>query len=171
MEYRLPKLKIKLIMKKRIIKIYDKIIVALLGITGFFTACTDPYIGGGIAEYGVPHADFEIKGVVKNRETGEAIDKIRVIRQERDYPEYGDTIYTDGKGEYRFEFYGFPYEENKFKLKIEDIDGGENGGDFVTKELEIVFTNNDKVENSSGWYEGKYKKTIDIELDKKEGTE
>ena len=156
-------------MKKALVKFFDKIIVLLLGFSGFFNGCaisdpTDEY-GSPYAEYGMPHADFVIKGVITDKETSNPIQNIQVIRQI--YPEYGDTIYTNAEGEYAFEFGNFPpWPENAFHLKIEDIDGEENGGLFNTQEIDVMFTQADQVEKGKGWYEGKFVKTQDIELDR-----
>ncbi|MDR3226893.1 MAG: radical SAM-associated putative lipoprotein [Prevotellaceae bacterium] len=82
----------------------------------------------------------------------------------------GDTVYTDSDGKYLFLFNSSSI--NSVKLKAEDIDGEENGGEFETKEVDITFTNADKVTNGDGnWYYGKFLKTQNIELTKKDTAE
>ncbi|MCL2131715.1 MAG: radical SAM-associated putative lipoprotein [Lentimicrobiaceae bacterium] len=146
-------------MKKSVIKFFDKIIVVLLGILGVFNSCEKPL------EYGTPHANYEVKGVITNKETSKPIQNIQVIRQI--HQEYGDTLYTDADGKYVFAFGDFPYKDNVYRLKIEDIDGEENGGDFVTKEIEVKITQADQIEKGDGnWYDGKFSKIVNIELEK-----
>jgi len=147
-------------MKRSFIKFFDKIIVLLLGFSGFFNSCESP------AEYGMPHADFEIKGIATDETNSQPIQNIRVIRQI--YENFGDTLYTDSEGKYAFEFQEFPPSpESTFHLKIEDIDGEENGGDFGTKEIDVTITKADQVKKGDGsWYDGKFVKTQNIELEK-----
>ena len=138
-------------MKKLIIKSFDKVIVVLLGIAGVFTNCDKPL------EYGTPYADYEIKGVVTNIENAQPIPGIRVIHQN-----HRDTIYTDAEGKYAFNYERWLFEY--FNLKIEDIDGEDNGGDFRTQEIVVKVTEKDKVKAGEGWYAGKYVKIQDIAL-------
>jgi putative lipoprotein (rSAM/lipoprotein system) len=140
-------------MKKSLIKSFDKIIVVLLAILGVFNSCTQ-------TEYGMPYADYELKGVVTDKETSKPIKNIRIATF------YGDTIYTDAEGKYALS-YCFDMAEY-FHFKIEDIDGEENGGEFEAQKIDVKFTNADKVKKGDGhWYEGKYEKTQNIELEKK----
>ena len=153
-------------MKKSFIKFFDKIIVLLLGFSGVFSACEKLPGGGTVAEYGVPHADFEIKGMVTDTANSQPIQNIRVIRQV--YENFGDTLYTDSVGKYAFEFQEFPPSpKSTFHLKIEDIDGEDNGGHFGTKEIDVTITKADQVEKGDGsWYNGKFVKTQDLELER-----
>jgi putative lipoprotein (rSAM/lipoprotein system) len=139
-------------MKKPIIKFLDKIIIVLLSFLGILSSCIAP------AEYGTPYADYEVKGVVKSKENSQPIQNIRVIHQR-----YADTIYTDAEGNYTLNCMGdlFDY----FNMKVEDIDGIENGGEFLTQEVTLKFTKDDLVKKGSGWYEGKYSKTQNFELE------
>ena len=145
-------------MGKPVIKLFDKIIVILLGFFGICSSCNMP------TEYGEPYADYEIKGVITNKENAQPIQNIRVIQG-------WDTIYTDAEGKYAFNNLGYfpPSPETLFHLKVEDIDGEENGGDFATQEIEVKITEDDRVRKGDGnWYEGKFEKTEDIELEKKQ---
>ena len=140
-------------MKKSLIKSFDKIIVVLLAILGVFNSCEQA------DEYGTPYADYELKGVVTDKETSKPIKNIRIATF------YGDTIYTDAEGKYALS-YCFDMAEY-FHFKIEDIDGEENGGEFEAQEMDVIFTETDKVKKGKGWYSGKYVKTQNIELEKK----
>ena len=150
-------------MKKQIIKSFDKIIVVLLGMLGIFNSCKEQPEKYGMppVEY-KPYANYGLNGTITNKETSYPIRGIQVIRQinSRD----GDTVYTDVKGQYAF--YNIFSEHNTFQLKIEDIDYELNGGDFETKEIEVKYTPDDKVEEGDGnRYQGKFVKTQDVELE------
>ncbi|GHT24206.1 hypothetical protein AGMMS4957_16850 [Bacteroidia bacterium] len=158
-------------MKKGCIKLFDKLIVVLLGATGLFAGCKidDPLdeYGSPVAEYGVPVAMYEINGRVTDAATSEPIRDIRVVRPwywNEPSPEFGDTTYTDEAGKYHFEFGDFPNPNKDYQLRFADIDGEENGT-YGFKTVEGEFTKDDQVEQSTGWYGGKFVKTQDVTLD------
>ena len=137
-------------MKKRIIKIFDKIILLLLGFSGAFYSC---------AMYGDPVEEFQINGTVMDK-TGKPIQDIRITG----HFDLGknDTLYTNPEGKFYVKGWGRPY------LKLEDIDGEANGGDFETKNFNIEFTDADLVKRGRGnKTPDKYKKTVNIELETK----
>jgi len=149
-------------MKNLFLKHFDKIILSLLAILGF--AACEP-----MAEYGTPSADFIIKGTVTDSISSSPVANIRVIRGDSatySYPLF-DTIYTDATGKYEMSVNSFPVESPTFRLKVDDIDGGQNGGDYQSKTVKVVFTSSDWIETKSGWYAGKAQKTVDIKLKKK----
>ena len=147
--------------KKSFFRLFDKIIVLLLSTVGVFSACNTMPEYGMLVEYGMPHADFELKGTVTD-ETSQPIQNIRVVHQFGYENSYSDTIYTDENGKYAFNGSAW-----KYQLKFEDIDGEENGGLFQTKEIEGGFTQADLVEKGDGrWYDGKFVKTEDVKLEK-----
>ena len=149
-------------MKKLFLKPFDRIILSILAILGL-TGCP------AVAEYGTPSADYVIKGTVTDSLTSTPLPNIRIIRGDSasyTYPPY-DTIYTDAQGKYLTTIRSFPVQSPTFHLKVADIDGTQNGGDFQSKTLEVVFTSSDWIAKESGWYQGKAQKTIDIKLQKK----
>lgn len=149
-------------MKKLFLKPFDKIILSLLAVFGF-NQCEMP------VEYGTPSADFIIKGTITDSISSIPVANIRIIRGDSasyTYPRF-DTIYTDSKGKYQTIVSAFPVESPTFHLKIDDIDGAQNVGDFQRKTVEVVFTSSDWIETKSGWYAGKAQKTVDIKLKKK----
>ena len=152
-------------MSKSLIKFWDKIIVVLLGFVGL-SSIVYSCAKYGALEYGTPHAEYEIKGVITNEKTSKPIKHIQVTLQIR--PEYRiDTLYTNSLGGYNHKFGDFPL-DSPVRLKFEDIDGEENGGEFETKELDIKFTDADRVEKGDGkWNKGKFLKTVNIELEHK----
>jgi len=130
-------------MNKLIIKFFDKIIIVLLGFVGLSS------IVYSCAKYGMILPEFEIKGVVTDKTTAKPIQNIRIIREQHD-----DTLYTNSKGEYASKFWGGRYSlierENPIHLKVEDIDGEANGGDFETQEIDVKFTEADLVKKGRG---------------------
>jgi len=132
-------------MKKSIIKFFDKIILLLLGSTAvLYSSC----------DYGMPVENFEINGVISDS-AHTPIQNIRVVNNKR------DTLYTNSKGEYSFEFWGPDYAH----LKIEDIDGEENGGEFRSVEFNVKFTDADLVKKGKRNKTGdKFRKTKNITL-------
>jgi len=123
-------------MKKPIIKLFDKVILLLLGSSAVLYSCY---------KYGMPVDEFELNGVITDK-TYEPVQNIRVIR------ETYDTLYTNAEGKYSFKFWN----EGRFThLKVEDIDGEENGGEFTTQEINVRFTDADLVKK------GKKDKTAD----------
>ena len=132
-------------MKKTIIKLFDKVILLILGSTAVLYCCCD---------YGAPVDEFEIKGTVTDR-ASEPIQNIRIIKQNY------DTLYTNSEGKYSFQFWG----PNQVRLKVEDIDGEENGGEFSPIELDVKFTDADRVKKGRGNKTGDvYVKTQNIKL-------
>ena len=136
-------------MKKRIIKIFDKVILLLLGFSGAFYSCM---------KYGTIETEFEIDGTVTDKARN-PIKHIQVIRQN-----YGDddTLYTDSKGRFHLKSWG-----HNPHFKLEDIDGEENGGEFIPTEIDVQFTKDDLMQkgNMDG-KPSKYAKKINIELEK-----
>ena len=134
-------------MKKRVIKFWDKIILLLLGFSGIVYSC---------AEYGMIEAQYEIKGTVTDK-TKKPIQNIQVINQYE-----GDTLYTNSDGKFYFKCWGDPA-----RLKIEDIDGEANGGEFAPMEIDVEFTDSDLVKRGrNNKTPDKYTKTINIALSK-----
>ncbi|MDR1526164.1 MAG: radical SAM-associated putative lipoprotein [Dysgonamonadaceae bacterium] len=152
------------------LKLFDKVIVALLGVAGLLMGCN--IVFETPAEYGMPHADFVLKGTVTSAATSQPVKNIQVVRPfweygygyEGGYAAIGDTVYTDENGKFAFEFDGLP--TMKYQLKLKDIDGQENGGQFVSKEIEGEFTKADQEKKGNDrWYDGKFVKTRNVLLD------
>ena len=165
-------------MKKSVIKVWDKIIVMLLGMTGMFVGCnkiesdcdcvyyptnerdTGEYI---VELYGVPPAHYvTIKGTVMNQANLQPIANIRVASN-------GAISLTNSEGKYVLDYdYYQSNKKNVVNLKIEDIDGKENGGEFKTKAIDIKFTDTDKKKMDKCSKDGgRFVKIQNIELKKK----
>lgn len=140
----------------------NKILAGLLSLLGFSLAACDKM---GSAEYGTPHADYEIKGKVVNNQ-GTPIPDIQVEVSDS-IPEsgwmYKDTIYTDANGEFHWKRGDFP--RMTFQLISRDIDEEKNGGQFVPKTTFVSFRNAD-YRGGDTWYEGKATLETEITLDK-----
>ena len=158
-------------MKKRLLILSTKMLSACLVALGF-TAC-DKYDdnggGGEIFEYGTPLATFKVKGTVAS--TGKKpIRNIRavlveVIGNEEDAFN-ADTVYTRADGTFDLKVTTSP-QETEFKLKLEDIDGAENGS-YAPKTVAVVFEKA-KFTGGNGWYKGDTEKDVKtVELNPQE---
>ena len=109
--------------------------------------------------YGSPSADWSVKGKVIDEE-GKGVEGLQVvvinyfpnsagvIYDVNDQPL--DTLRTAQDGAYGVDGHGFPL--NQLKIKVEDIDGEEGGGEFVDATIvvsDIQYKNGDR-----NWYEG-----------------
>jgi len=161
-------------MKRFILRPYDKIIIVILGFIGFLTGCN--LIHPPLVEYGVPHADYEITGTVTDSITSTPVKNAQVIISRSVTTVQKDTTFThvdtlavketDTSGKYDAQFQTFPLEDLSFNVKVNDIDGLANGGDFSTKKSDIIFKLSD-LSGGKGWYKGKALKTMDFKLKKK----
>ena len=122
--------------------------------------------------YGDLATVYKVTGtVVSSEEEKNPIENIRVVMiqnvDEENTPYlYGDTVYTDAKG--KFEIMKFDGIFNQLKIKIQDVDGEENGL-FEDLEQAIEFDSDYKNE-SNPWYRGDktYKDLGTIEMNPKE---
>ena len=112
-----------------------------------------------------PNADYQIKGLVSDSVTGNVLPGIRVILECPEQAGNCDTIFTDSKGKYDFSFNNYPFDIPVFKIKIDDMDGAENKGDFASRAIEVQITNADWVDEGDDYnYYGKAVKTVDVKL-------
>ena len=157
-------------------------VLALLGFAGC-TRIEPPMYGtpdmyGPLpVEYGTPHADFRVSGMVRD-ENGQPLKGIRVAIVSEDLARAywegrtsvgpNDTLYSDASGkfgrDYSATMFGAP---GKMELKFEDVDGAENGGEFSTGSQ--VVTQFDQIKKPDGrWYQGAYQAEVNQTLKKKE---
>ena len=131
----------------------------LLGLLGF-SACESPRV-----EYGVPHADLEIKGRVSNEENQELSNIQIVHRQGRKngigilyWNEYADTLYTNSQGcFYRFYGYNDPFEYHR-------IIANDTSGIYASDSIDVTvsYTGGDR-----HWYKGHATLDVNFFLKKK----
>lgn len=140
-------------MKKLALKTYGKFVAGILSFFGMlfgFSNC----VKESPAEYGMPHADYIVKGTVKSASDSSAINNIQMLIAV-DSVYYGSSVKTsyapltsDENGDYTI------YMPNtlidKIKLVAFDMDGSENGGDFQSDTIEVAFTQSDQIEKGDG---------------------
>lgn len=119
-------------------------------------------------EYGMPYADFKIKGTVRNLHSEEPIRGFSVsLRDTLDNSLISDEVLTDSLGNYIIEIRAAPW-ENTWMLHAEDIDGAENGR-FDAVDSLISIPQSEIVEPSpffdDEWYAGWAELDIDLDLD------
>jgi putative lipoprotein (rSAM/lipoprotein system) len=149
-------------MKHQSLKLFDKIVMALLGLFPFFSGCDEPR-----EMYGTPTADYLVKGWVTDEATDAPIKNIQVSLKENELDMYNDTAKTDSEGKYTISFRSFPQATITFEIKAEDVDGTANGGLYTTKQTtaEVVESSWDRSKAGS-WYSGKATVLKDIKLSK-----
>lgn len=145
-------------MKKRFIKASNYALGVLLVSIGF-SSCKGGG-SGGMSMYGTPTADYEISGKVTDLNNN-PIEGINVSHPFSFTPPGEQKgVITDTDGNYKLNVRAFP---GTLELKIEDIDGVENG-EYQTKEIKELFENSDYTEGDGSWYEGKTTRTVNIKL-------
>ena len=121
------------------------------------SACSADMMG----EFGTPHAEFEIKGIVAD-EQGTPLNGIAVIYD--DTLLSPDTLYTGTDGRFLIEGTMFPREE--MTLKFKDLDEELNGGLFETKTVKVKM---EQVEQSlESWNYGRFVGETEVTLKKAE---
>ena len=163
-------------MKVRFNRWYNTVLTALLSMLGFGCSSEEPMdMYGPPVEYGVPHADYILKGTVTD-ETGTAVQGIKTsLKEVHKYDTgtytYGiDSIQTNESGNYQLQFAKeSSFYKESIKLIVEDIDGEANGGEFLSDTIDIDYNKAVKVRKGDreGWYEGTYEVVTDIKLKKK----
>ena len=153
---------------KALFKSINSILIGLLGTLGF-SSCFIPR-----EEYGCPHADYTVKGTVKDNVSGNPIPGIRVAYSPLEWDEnvFGDPSNNSGRnhafvissinGEFKLSDGLFP-SQNKLAVFVEDIDAEENGL-FQSKMYIISFEGIKPVGGDNKWYDGEYIVTTTISL-------
>jgi putative lipoprotein (rSAM/lipoprotein system) len=141
-------------MKKIAIKTYGKILTLLFSLLGIGSGCEIIR-----CEYGVPSAEFIIKGKVTERETKKPIKNIAIIRKSHTATYFGnDTVRTDSRGDFEMKFTEFPGTDHW--IFAEDLDGTENGGLYAPDSVKVEWSQMKKVEKGDGnWYDGVFLKS------------
>ncbi len=148
-----------------------RLIYFLMALLGFGSAACE---SEAMEEYGVPSVTYEVKARVVDSE-GNPIKGIEVIiSQKEDFnPNWGvfeTTTLEDGTlAESRTpSFMG----GNKLYIKLTDVDGEANGGDFEELVHSAPVYRLNKIEEGEGWYAGCYEvKFGDIVLEPKGANE
>lgn len=144
-------------MKRIVLKTYGKFIAALLAFVSFMTGC-DVITGGGVAEYGVPSADFIVRGKVTDKESEKPINNIAIIRKTPTSPYGNDTVKTNANGEFKLNFTDYPKSDHW--IYAEDLDGDANGGLYTPDSIKITSSTMKQTKKGSGiWNQGTFEKT------------
>lgn len=159
-------------MKVRFNRWYNTILTALLTMLGYGCSSEESMdMYGVVVEYGVPSADYVIKGTVTD-EAGTPIQGIKTVLKELPdfYPDYAysiDSTQTDASGKYQINTrltFGHQWD----KLVVQDIDGEANGGEFLSDTIEISKLEAKKIGEGDGhWNNGKYEIQANVKLKKK----
>jgi putative lipoprotein (rSAM/lipoprotein system) len=147
-------------------------LLALLGFAGCENDRTPP-------EYGVPSADFTVKGIVVNRATGKPVKDIHVsyIKAEQVTVRAGAATadnrdsrsgITGDDGSFSITQNMFPDRETPVPIYIQDLDGTANGGFFGLDSLAADFSEAVPGGRPDRWYEGEYTVTVTVALNEKE---
>ena len=160
-------------MKVRFYRWYNAVLTALLSMLGYgCSSSEDPLdMYGTPVEYGAPHADYIVKGLVTD-EADFPVQGIKTSLKQVDKTEVGtitfgmDSIQTNETGSYELRYMGLP--QTDIKLIAEDVDGEVNGGEFLSDTLDIDFNKAVQTKEGDGrWYGGVYEVTQDVKLKKK----
>jgi len=117
-------------------------------------------------KYAARMASFELKGKVTDT-LDNPIENIRVTLKPSEYGT--DGAYSDAAGNFCLNEAINPHRSMLVTVKIEDTDGEENGGEFITQTISFPLKQEDFVtdKKSDDWYEGKAGKEINFKLIKK----
>ena len=158
-------------MKVRLNRWYNAVLTALLSMLGYGCSTGEPVEYGTIEEYGCPYTDYIFKGTVTD-EAGTPVKGIKtslksVFDNENEHYVLGlDSVQTDESGSYQLKYVGM--KDRSLKVIVEDIDGKDNGGEFLSDTLDIDY--NKAIQTKKGddhWYTGVYEISQDIKLKKK----
>lgn len=163
-------------MKLKIYHWYNALLSALLTMLGF-GSCTElgadeygaPPVMEGALEYGVPYVEYIVRGTVAD-EAGQPVSGIKAAVKEVYDQEPGhsygiDSVSTDDGGNFQMQVRSFISQD--LKLVVEDTDGPENGGEFMSDTLRLADMKQQKLADGDGWSRGKYELKADIKLKKK----
>ena len=137
-----------------------KLIIFVFGVLGL-SCSKNPYTPPA-PEYGMPYAKIKISGSVSDKASGTPLDSISINFR-------GSDFFSNDSGIWAIDNEGFPCNLEGFapcSLVVTDIDGADNGGDFMTITIPLDLQ---KTQNGSGtWYLGQYEQhNIDVQMEKK----
>ncbi len=161
-------------MKVRFYRWYNAVLTALLSMLGYGCSSDEPMdmYGTPVPEYGAPHADYIVKGLVTD-EANTPIQGIKTSLKQIWQTDAGpyvfgiDSIQTNESGIYQLKSNGIP--AGQTKLIIEDIDGEANGGEFLSDTFDVDLIKAVQTKEGDGrWYGGVYDIIQDVKLKKKQ---
>ena len=143
------------------------ILAGLLSLLGF-SSCNEQNEGGG-EMYGVPHAEFSIKGKVVDSK-GAPLSGIQIhyatahTGDGRTWHEQIPEKFTSENGAINNHFESFP--TKSLRVYATDIDGPVNGS-FANDSIDIEISKTD-YKGGKGWFSGTVEKDIILTLKEKE---
>lgn len=150
---------------KRYILNFSKWLFGLLGIS--MTGCSVNSCETIKCEYGVPHAEFEVKGKVIDADTRNAVTGVSVTLHEvrynngkntpEKYPMDSTVVNTNGE----FTLYGNGFPNDVMFVKVRDLDT-QSDGNYPEKVVEISLQNTEQ--GTGSWDNGTYSSDVLIEL-------
>ena len=134
----------------------------LLGWLGFSSCSETP--DSGKVEYGTPTVDYEFKVRVTDQDAkpveGLQVDLPRSYGDEKELTDAQGNVELDGS-------YTGSHSDHQVVLEVKDIDGEKNGV-VADKQVTVEVKESDFVSKGSGnWNEGKVKKDIEIQVERK----
>lgn len=142
------------------------VLAGLLTLLGFSCSSDLDNDDDLLCEYGSPHANYEIKGKVVDRQNNPIPDiqiEIRDSVPSRGWA-HSDTLYTNNAGEFVWNTGEFP--GMTFKLTAIDIDDESNGGVFARDTSFVSFKNAKYVGGDGRWNSGTATLEPQIVMDK-----
>jgi len=119
----------------------------------------------GVVEYGMPYADFSIKGVIRSQSGLDPVKEIKIMLKDTSSKQTVDSAFSASDGSFGFSFSGTPW-QNTWILSARDVDGKTNGS-YSDKDTLITIPA-DSMKGTSGWYAGKGE--INVEMYLRENT-
>lgn len=140
------------------LKISNRLLSGAMALLGF-SACGSN--GDYALEYGMPHADYEIKGSVTD-EAGNELSGMRIITktligEREDDPYFRDTVATNAAGTFVLEKKN-ETSEGRYRVVCEDP-----AGVYKVDSTDIQM----KPKGGKGWYQGSDSKEVNFELKKR----
>jgi putative lipoprotein (rSAM/lipoprotein system) len=111
-----------------------------------------------VVEYGTPTAVFKVTGKVISA-TGESLSAIKVVMST-------DSTRTSPTGEFDVKVEDFPMNQ-EYHVKFIDDDGTQSGGEFITLDTLVKFTDPKFEDGDGDWFSGTASKTLNVKLEKK----
>ena len=163
---------------RKFIKGTNWALAGLMSFLGFSSCENEDDLGGGMVEYGTPHASYVVSGKVTDME-GKALTGIRVTVVSVDHcqparpgfipdqpvitHELRDTLFTNNGGAFTYPYGGFPTDTVKIKMKFDDVNNT-----FESDSTVVSFPVSDLSGGDGRWNDGESKKSINIKLKKKD---
>ncbi len=144
---------------------WEKFIAFIFSILGF-SGCNDDYIGNETCLYGSPNVDYKVKISVTDEDNAPISDIQATFYQYADIDYSKDTLYSNKNGGINGIIKHYST-EGELKIKLEDVDGEENG-EFESRE--IIFDNprtNKIKDDRDDWNQGIFLLEETIKMKKK----